>query len=121
MRVGDVILNKEDEKGVIAYIDKTPDFSTYLCVFKEEDSSSSAAWYSLRELRLVPKFSLGETVKDGIGTKYTIVSICEGNVRYPILAVRNINKNNAHCESFTIEGHIYADVSGDDSRNLIPN
>jgi hypothetical protein len=120
MKVGDKVLIRGVE-GRLVHIDENPNTGLPYLTVTYKDGRSRAEWVSERELTMPPKFKVGDVVKDGIGTWYTIVSICEGKVRYPILAVRNINKNNAHCESFTIEGYIYAEVSSDDSRNLIPN
>ncbi len=62
---------------------------------------------------------VGDVVKNGLGTEYTIISIFEGKLDYPVLAVCNINKRNAHCQRFTIDGYISCNAKPNDVYNLI--
>jgi hypothetical protein len=121
MRVGDKVVIRGVE-GRLVHIDENPNTGLPYLTVTYKDGRSRAEWVSEKELTVPPKFKVGEMVKDGFGTEYFIASICEASsMNYPMLGIRNINKHNAYCESFTIDGRMLRDCGSDDPRNLIPN
>jgi hypothetical protein len=115
-KVGDKVstrINCNTCEGVVVYLNEKDSYKPCLAVFKDFDGDDFSRWLNHSDLQSVPKFKIGEVWK-GRNTKilFTIVSIAPSG-SLPVLAVSDVNTNDADCHWFSLNGK-YADGSESD-------